>query len=392
MSTISLLEAGSGVCVPFRSVTRMSEIRTAFEELVREFDPSPEILQRTIRRADRRRRGRRLAAAATALLVALLGVGGAIAALRHVGGSGDVGTSEQGTNGEIAFVRLEPGAIVGDLFTMNENGAGLRRLTRTGNVSVQVALSPDGTRIAFAGTSGAPEDPWNIYVVDADGGDLRQLTHATGHAIPPRSPGFAINEWPSWTPDGRVRYFHDTASRGVPGPGQGLWEMNADGSHAHRLVSDWIPFEPAWSPDGERIAWASSRGLAIGEPGGSHEVLVPGHDILTPAWSPDGGRILFVRGRTLEVVAPDGTGLRTLFRCEDRCSMVDFPTWSPDGHDIAFELVGHGQREIAVMREDGSGVRLLRASSGACCPLWRPLVPSPAPSAGTGQRSPSHPG
>jgi Tol biopolymer transport system component len=369
----------------------MSEIRTAFEELVKQFDPTPEILRRTIGRAHRRRRGRRLAAAATALVVALLGVGGMIAALRDVGGSGEVGTPNQRVNGQIVFVRLKPGVFTGDLFSMNQNGTGLRRITRTGNVSVQLALSPDGTRVAFAGTSGDPlRDAWNIYVVGADGSNLRQLTHAAGHGdiIPPRSPRWAINEWPSWTPDGRIRYFHDTAHRGVPGPGQGLWEMNVDGSHARRLVPDWIPTEPAWSPDGTRLAWASSKGLAVGEPGESHAVVVPGHDIFTPAWSPDGGRIVFVRGPTLAVVAPDGTGLRTLFRCGDRCSMVDFPTWSPDGHRIAFQL----HRQIAVVNEDGTGLRLLRASSGACCPLWRPLVGSTTPSAGTGRHSPSGPG
>src|SRR5262249_54413132 len=157
------------------------------------------------------------------------GLGAAFFVFRHVGAPAPSSTAPAGPRGTIAFVRLHPGSLFGDLFTIDAaGGSGPRRVTSSGVGSVQTALSPDGTRIVFAGGSDIAAS-WNIYVLDVRTGTVEQLTHSDGRAVP-RSPDYAVNEEPSWTPDGHIRFFRNTATKGVPGPAQGLWEMNADGS------------------------------------------------------------------------------------------------------------------------------------------------------------------
>ena len=127
------------------------------------------------------------------------------------------------------------------IFVMNADGAQIDRITDFGE-NWDPAWSPDGTRIAFA--THRDFNPYNteIYVMNADGSNLVQLTHNT-----------AIDGDPDWSPDGEKIVFTSTL-----GGNYELWVMNADGTDLHRVrEGPGLETSGAWSPDGASIAFMS---------------------------------------------------------------------------------------------------------------------------------------
>jgi Tol biopolymer transport system component len=201
----------------------------------------------------------------------------------------------------IAFERFFPGEISGDeprldVFLMSADGSKETFVAENGG---DPAWSPDGQRIAF-------QRPANgeIYVVDADGTDLVRLTrNAVGDGEP------------AWSPDGRQIAFQTTRD----GPAE-IYVMDADGTDARRVTNDNLPdLAPNWSPDGSRIAFEKvapngNADIAVINADGSGQTRLTTHpaDDRAAAWSPDGTRIAFTTGRDgnaeIYVMGSDGTG------------------------------------------------------------------------------------
>jgi len=101
-----------------------------------------------------------------------------------------------------------------DLYVVNEDGSGEHRLTFDGNETVerQPVWSPDGTRIAYAALR---DGNWDIYTIDANGGDRRRIT-----TDPLR------DDYPQWTSDGRIIF-----TRNVFACPCTEWIVNSDGSN-----------------------------------------------------------------------------------------------------------------------------------------------------------------
>jgi Tol biopolymer transport system component len=122
----------------------------------------------------------------------------------------------------------------------------------------------------------------------------------------------------------------------------------------------------------------------VGDPTGVHRRRLtsdPG-SVGTISWSPDGTRLVFENSGTIDVVDADGTGRRTLFRCDASCRGAAFPVWSPDGRQIAFTVaivdpsakpMGVTDR-VEVMNADGTGVHALANVPFPAIPVaWQPL-------------------
>ena len=215
----------------------------------------------------------------------------------------------------LAFVaRGQRGRL--DVFVINADGSGLRRITRTSVDESEPTWSPDGRRLAFVSSRRRHTD---IFVAKANGTSWSRLTG--NNACPEQSP--------AWSPNGRWIVF-----AGCGGYPPRLYLVRPDGTGRRSL-----PFrgeDPDWSPDGKRLAYRRSVELRVAALDGSGErtlasnVASPGG----PAWSPDGRTLVFVRRAvrctyeeaTLFLIEADGTAERPLFRSPS-CASDYEPDW-----------------------------------------------------------------
>ncbi len=214
--------------------------------------------------------------------------------------------------------------------------------------AADASWSPNGKRVAFEADPHGDGD-LEVFVMNADGTDIRQLTDSPG-------PDY----WPGWFPDGR-RIAFTSLRTGVPN----LYVMDADGSN-QRAVTDEVDFasvQPDVAPDGQRIVFQRESTTApptlwvIGADGsGAHPVLAPGPwaDI-DPQWSPDGRTLVFSSNRvgTFEIFSLGADGAVTQLTAS---AGGDFnPTFAPDGQRIAWWKLRGGQGDVWTMNRDGSG-------------------------------------
>jgi Tol biopolymer transport system component len=133
---------------------------------------------------------------------------------------------------------------------------------------------------------------------------------------------------------------------------------------------------PAWSPDGARVAFQSDRSqqndwdiYAVNWDGSGLTRLTSGPETdQDPAWSPDGSKIAFLRNGSIHVMNADGSLVT-------RVSFARFdshPSWSPDGLRIVFASSRTGRNAIHAMNADGTNVVQLTDSSSDYSPTWSP--------------------
>lgn len=276
----------------------------------------------------------------------------------------------------------------------------LVRPSRAGTPS-HPAWSPDGARLAFTRAREEGERKLaELWVMDADGTSAKRLTAGQ------------YDSGPAWSPDGQRIAFTRLLppnGRDVP-PVSSLMVVDADGNGERALTSAaTFDRDPAWSPDGRRIAFSrttwrprSLQGrvavVALPVDGGAESILA--RDGGQPDFSPDGSRIAFVsvrdrNGRTcfescspngeIYTMAADGGELRRL--THDPADDLQ-PEWSPDGSRIAFvsprDYPRGGNPELYVMRADGfCPTRLTFGSARASSPDW-----GPGPATGAALRGP----
>ena len=206
----------------------------------------------------------------------------------------------------------------------------------------------------------AAED--GIRLVRADGGRSWRI------------PGTDTMSDPAWAPDGERLAAMDLFTSGK------VHTFALDGSKRTRLPVD-ADVVPDWSADGRWLVFSGGGEIPrivirpVQHPGRVVVLPMPGDD---PEWSPDGRLIAFEsRGRgdllRIYVVRRDGTGLRALTKAAGGETGASQATWSPDGRRIAFTADFDGDSDIYIVRADGTALRQVTHNSVEdITPTWSP--------------------
>ena len=224
-----------------------------------------------------------------------------------------------------------------------------------------VAISPDGERAAWITAS-------SIEIMHADGSGRRTLREVTGATL-----GTV-----AWSPDGeRLAYVAHSDGAGVR---EDIFIMSVDGPEEPLQITDVGDAEAlSWSPDGSTIVvsrWHFMEGVArlwlVGADGSNLRLLgAAGVQQRSPAWSPDGQSIAYVDGDFIRIIDADGSNDRAIGP-----DVAIDPAWSPDGQRIAFaqyDIPAQCVYAIMSMRRDGTDVRPAGPSVDICAiPTHRP--------------------
>ena len=233
-----------------------------------------------------------------------------------------------------------------------------------------LAMAPGLAQGAFPGQNGkiAFTRSNQIFVMNPDGTGQAKLTNTVG-----------VNSEPAWSADGTRIAFGSTRDGG----NSEIYVMNADGSGQTRLTNNGdFDNSPAWSPDGTRIAFVRNTGVAShvwvmnADGSGQTQVTFVGLSNISPAWSPDGARIAYQTNRDggeseIYLMNPDGSDL---LRLTNNSALDGAPNWSPDGARIAFvSNRDGGDFEIWAMDADGANPTRLTSVTGIDTrPVWSP--------------------
>ena len=301
----------------------------------------------------------------------------------------------QAADARIAFMSTR-NSDNGEIFLMNLDGKRVRQLTRHLQYDSSPAWSPDGKKITFASFRDLHKPKGiifaEIYVMNPDGTNPINLTQS------PERADFSS----SWSPDGKQIAF--TSDEGWKWDGSGgshrnIWVMDVDGGNPRNLTNHGaMDRRPDWSPDGMQIAFESNRDggwefnfwkapsdIYVMTPDGANLINLTNHPDAdgNPAWSPDGNQIAFTSdrdgNREIYVMNADGTNPINLTNHSAEDTAAD---WAPDGQRIAFssnrdgdwEQKPNDNWEVYVMNADGTNpINLTNHKAWDSGPVWEPV-------------------
>ena len=185
---------------------------------------------------------------------------------------------------------------------------------------------------------------------------------------------------PAWSPDG-TRLAYITVDGGQPQ----MFVCRSDGTAAVNITkSGFLERNPAWSPDGTEIVWTRFEDdqhtiwTMKSDGTGAKRITDPAVMCSNPSWSPDRKRIAFATHRPGEPnfrvwqMTADGAEPRELFK--EMVIRTVYPAWSPDGKQILFGGAGsEGRVQLCICNSTGDGFAQLTHDAKLCSyAAWSP--------------------
>ena len=206
---------------------------------------------------------------------------------------------------------------------------------------------------------------WDLYTIDAGGGEPRQLTDTR-----------EFEQHPTWSADGKKILF----TRGDVMSNIDIYTMDADGSNVTRLTEHPERDQRgAFSPDGKTVAFVSQRDgdvaiWLIDADGSNPRKLVQGRE---PSFSPDGRRIVFTSSAfhdNDEIYLIDLDGSNMVRLTDNRRKFDWFASWSPTGDRLAFNSEAFGGQELMLIRPNGEALTRISIAEKTYEqePVWSP--------------------
>jgi TolB protein len=266
---------------------------------------------------------------------------------------------------KIYFISTRSGTK--EVWVMDYDGQNQHAVTHLGTISLSPRISPDNSRVAFASLG---RDGWDVRMFSLD---LNRFV-----AFPAGTAG-GSNQSPAWSADGS-RIAFSSSRTGNPE----IWLADASGGNLHKLTEFKGPnVGPTFNPrTGAQIAWVSGRtGLpqiyTMDIDGSNVQRITDGGYAVSPSWSPNGQLLAFSWNRKYGPGDPGGDDIHVIdlaskdyLQITHESGSNDFPTWAPDGRHIAFQRTIGGHTEIWSMLADGTQQQQLTHSGNNSMPNW----------------------
>jgi Tol biopolymer transport system component len=282
---------------------------------------------------------------------------------------GDLDMSMSPDGRTVAFCRVLQ-TIGCELFVMPAAGGEASQLTNDHAMLYGMAWTADAREVVFASTRQNSMRLWRIPAVPAN---------RTGVFRSPKPLEAAGDDarYPSISQNGRLAYQHYTTNWDILRAEIAAGEAGSNnrlGPPTPVIASTRMDAEPAWSPDGEKIAFVSNRSgyfeLWICDADGSNPVRLTafeGPGVMTPHWSPESERLIFSaatgpNGNPEGYIISARGGTPKRIGTSDHRSMA-FPIFSLDDRSIYF-IPGPQEREIEVWRMPSSGGAAIQITRG----------------------------
>jgi TolB protein len=252
-----------------------------------------------------------------------------------------------------------------EVWEMDYDGQGAHQVTHLGAISLSPHVSPDNSRVAFTSLGNG-------------GWSIRMFSLVLNRMVAFQSPG-GTTQSPAWSADGTKLAYSSSRSGDTQ-----IYISDANGAGPKAVTAFRGPnVSPTWNPKtGSQIAWVGGRtGLPqiyiADTDGGNVQRMTDGGYATSPSWSPNGQFLVFAWDRKYGPGAPGGQDIYIMDIASKRWTQLthdagrnDFPSWAPDGRHIVFERETNHRPEIWSMLADGTQQQQLTRGGNNSMPNW----------------------